>query len=140
MTQVERLKLMIRRLVCGPPGDPDRSALEAAGHAWVLLRDLGVLDTEMESELRSCGSCDGVDYIELAEGSKAPEPEGLKAALAELEKLDRQYPKIGPGSTAQLLDEAEPDGTVVLRDAQGNPRMMMPREVYDELRAWKPSV
>ena len=61
---------------------------------------------------------------------------GLKALFQELEQFS--ILRLGPGSTAALFDENEPEGTVVVRDAKGNPRLLMPRSVWDDLRAWKP--
>jgi hypothetical protein len=40
-------------------------------------------------------------------------------------------------STAQLLDENDPNGIVVIRDERGNDRLFMPRCVWDELRQEK---
>lgn len=36
--------------------------------------------------------------------------------------------------TAELVDENDPNGAVVLKDKDGTPRMWMPRDVYEEIR------
>ena len=39
----------------------------------------------------------------------------------------------GRGWTAELENEDEPDGLVVLRDEHGHPKIYMPRDVYEAL-------
>ena len=65
--------------------------------------------------------------------------EDLKKAFEELDKHDLCILKDMGQSTAQLLDENNPDGIVVIRDEQGNDRLFMPRCVWDELREYKPA-
>lgn len=56
-----------------------------------------------------------------------------------LETLESVTP-VGPGATASLLNENDEHGTVVIRDAAGRDRYLMPRSVYDDLKKWKPSI
>lgn len=65
--------------------------------------------------------------------SDAPTPEQLKALHDLLEASMRPRAK-EQGWTAELLDEHDPDGAVVLKDRRGNMRMMMPRAVYENFR------
>lgn len=58
----------------------------------------------------------------------------LKELLSTVDSF--KLPPIGPGATAELLDEADENGTVVIRDAQGAARWLLPREDYDALRNW----
>lgn len=64
MTVEGRLKRIMVGLLGGPVGDPDPTAVLAAAHAWLLLRERGVVDAETEKDLRDFG---GTDYIDLAE-------------------------------------------------------------------------
>ena len=60
----------------------------------------------------------------------------LKAAFAELEKT--QLLAFGhPGAYCELLDENDPNGPVVFRQASGVEYMIMPREVYEDLLNYK---
>jgi len=65
--------------------------------------------------------------------STLPTPEQLKELHDLLEANMRPRAK-EEGWTAELLDESDPDGAVVLKDRRGNIQMMMPRSVYDDLR------
>lgn len=62
--------------------------------------------------------------------------EDLAAIYAELEA--KGVPRLGPGATAEYLDEDNPYGLVVLRDAQGAPRLIMPSDVFEDLKNYKP--
>jgi Fe-S cluster biogenesis protein NfuA len=64
-------------------------------------------------------------------------PADLKAIHDLLEASMRPRAK-EDGWTAELLDENNPDGAVVLKDRRGNIQMMMPRSVYEDLRKEKP--
>ena len=57
------------------------------------------------------------------------------AALVAL--LDQPLKPKTPGGTASLLDENEPEGAVVLRNAEGVITYIMPRDVYESLKKWK---
>jgi hypothetical protein len=58
--------------------------------------------------------------------------------LSEVKKLlDIPFMKAPPGCTAELLDENDENGPVVIRESCGSIRMMMPRDVYEELLAYK---
>ena len=48
--------------------------------------------------------------------------------------VDRSFGKTVQGWTAELADEGDPEGTVVIKDANGTVRMLMPRDVYEDLR------
>lgn len=58
------------------------------------------------------------------------------------EELDRVPLKIGPGGKgiARLVNEDDPQGPVEICDSKGNPYMVMPRDVYDQIMRSKPSV
>ncbi len=58
----------------------------------------------------------------------------LKDKLEEAFKaLDKHALPFQGGGTAELLDEADPDGVVVIKDKDGNLQMMLPREDYEEI-------
>lgn len=59
----------------------------------------------------------------------------LKAAFDELDS--HQLAFIGKCKTAELLDENDPDGIVVLKDESGTPHLMMSRADYEEIRRYK---
>lgn len=56
--------------------------------------------------------------------------------VADLHRLFETMYTCGPsvGWTAELEDENDPDGLVVIKDAEGHPKMWMPREVYEAFR------
>jgi hypothetical protein len=54
----------------------------------------------------------------------------LRAALEALGQVPVLRDRV---TTAQLMDESDPQGLVVIRDEQGNDLMVMPREVYDSM-------
>ena len=58
------------------------------------------------------------------------------------EELDRIPLKVGPGGKgiARLVDENHPEGPVEICDSKGNPYMLMPRDVYDQIMKHKPAV
>lgn len=45
--------------------------------------------------------------------------------------------KAEEGDYAELVDENDEDGAVVIRRKSGAPVAMMPREVWDQLLTWK---
>ena len=57
----------------------------------------------------------------------------MNADLKALDALLRPQAR-EQGWTAELADENEPQGAVVLKDRNGNVRVIMPRQVYEELR------
>ncbi len=63
-----------------------------------------------------------------------PTEQDLKEAFDLLSAYDSLRRPKKP-TTVSLVDENKPEGLVVIRDADGNPWMCMPREVYDEIRA-----
>ena len=63
-----------------------------------------------------------------------------KEDLIELRRVMANWPPF-PKSGKPLVAEEDEHGMVVLSDADtGAPRMTMPREVFDDLRAYKPPV
>ncbi len=64
--------------------------------------------------------------------------ETIKGLAQELRRMDVSFARIEPGSTAELEDENDPQGMVIIRDSRGAPRLCMPREVWDDLRKWQP--
>lgn len=57
-------------------------------------------------------------------------------ALREAFKLINDVPIKLDAETAELLDESDPDGPVVLKNHTRNVVAMMPREVYEQIRRW----
>lgn len=43
------------------------------------------------------------------------------------------------GGTAQLVDESDEDGLVVIKNEAGDPVLCMPRHDYDAIKAWEPN-
>jgi hypothetical protein len=77
-----------------------------------------------------------IDSKHLSEVLDLIDSKYLSEALA---FLDANPVGFGPRPlTAELLDDNEPDGTIVIRDADGVSRLMMPREVYEDFLKWKP--
>jgi hypothetical protein len=59
----------------------------------------------------------------------------MKLALESLmAMIGRQWPASASGGTAELLDEDDPEGMVILRNARGEPECYMPRALFEELR------
>jgi hypothetical protein len=51
--------------------------------------------------------------------------------------MRKSTPRYDEPLTAELADEGDPDGAVVIRDRHGTEVMCMPRKTYDALRARK---
>jgi hypothetical protein len=62
--------------------------------------------------------------------------DGVKSALKFIDGLALPL-KPPPGCTAELLDENDEQGIVVIREPCGSIRMMMPRDVYDAVMEWQ---
>ena len=53
--------------------------------------------------------------------------------------VDANPMRFGPGPcTAELLNEDEPDGIVVIRNVYGTPTLMMSRSDYEDILNWDP--
>ena len=70
--------------------------------------------------------------------AQQPSAKELADAFKEIDSWDLVLFQNMGQSTAQLMDENEPDGGVVIRDERGNDRLYMPRDVWDELRRNRP--
>ena len=65
----------------------------------------------------------------------------IKAAFAEIERWDQlilRREKGEPPASARLLNEDEPEGSVVLETKHS--KVLMPREVYEDLKNYRPVV
>lgn len=66
----------------------------------------------------------------------SPSPTVDLAEIHILQLLGTPRPAHQEGWTAELENEDDPTGAVVIKDAKGRPRLWMPREVYDDVRTY----
>jgi hypothetical protein len=52
-----------------------------------------------------------------------------------IEKQDKKLFASWGACTAELVDENDPDGYVVIKDSKGHPKLWLPREDFEAFRA-----